>query len=267
MTPRELLRAASSHPYRHAVVRARGEPARLAQVAALDPAGAWLRIMVGDAHRTLAAEELDAVGPYAPPRLTRLPLDAQRRVPWKNGLGTTREVAVDPPDASAGGAFRWRVSLAWVDRSCPFSAFPGYDRTILLVSGEGFTLDFGGAAPPRTLTTLLDRCEFQGEWTTSCALVGGAVEDLNVMVDRARARARVEVLRYGAQRELEGETAIGVALGGRVSVSPVGGAVMVLEAGDAVRLDRADPALVAEPVTVSCEREAALVLVCLGARA
>lgn len=50
-------------------------------------------------------------------------------MPWRNGLGVTTEVLVQPPDASAG--FAWRISVATITRAGPFSPFPGYDRTIL----------------------------------------------------------------------------------------------------------------------------------------
>src|SRR5690349_4472098 len=58
------------------------------------------------------------------------------RVPWRNGQGLTTELAHGgPPDD-----FRWRVSLADVGRSGDFSLFPGIDRTIVLVEGDGMVL-------------------------------------------------------------------------------------------------------------------------------
>jgi environmental stress-induced protein Ves len=65
-------------------------------------------------------------------------LEAQ---PWKNGGGTTYQIAVDPPSAGTTG-FRWRISRAIIERDGPFSAFPDVSRWIVLVSGAGFTLDF-----------------------------------------------------------------------------------------------------------------------------
>src|SRR5215510_3780263 len=38
--------------------------------------------------------------------------DAYRRMPWKNGAGTTTEIAIDPPEADVAGRFRWRLSIA-----------------------------------------------------------------------------------------------------------------------------------------------------------
>ncbi len=192
--------------------------------------------------------------------VSSIPLAAQRRVPWKNGLGTTREVAAWPTDAGVSERFVWRVSLASVTQSCPFSEFHGYERTILLVTGDGFELDFAGAAPPRTLTTPLEACTFQGEWRTRCRLLGGPVEDLNVMVDRARASATVEVVRAPLARDLAAPVtaAVVVAAGGPGEVE-VGGQVHALAAGDALRVDGAPGALSLRP-------RGALVLATFSAR-
>jgi environmental stress-induced protein Ves len=54
---------------------------------------------------------------------------------WKNGAGTTREIAVEPAGAGTDD-FDWRLSLAEVDRDAPFSAFPGVDRCIVLLRGS-----------------------------------------------------------------------------------------------------------------------------------
>jgi uncharacterized protein len=48
-----------------------------------------------------------------------------RRMPWKNGQGTTTEIAVSPKDAGLEGkSFDWRVSIATVEKDCEFSRFP-----------------------------------------------------------------------------------------------------------------------------------------------
>jgi environmental stress-induced protein Ves len=183
--------------------------------------------------------------------VTHVPLAAQPRVPWKNGLGTTREVAVSP---LVDGRFTWRVSVASVTTSGPFSAFDGYERTIVLLSGDGFALDFAGAAPPRTLDRPLEPCVFAGEWRTTCRLVGGPVEDLNLMVDRARARGSVEVLRAAAALDLDAHAVVALALEGAVTAR-VDDRALVLAPGDALRWDEPRGRLAVEP-----EPGAALVL-------
>lgn len=182
------------------------------------------------------------------PTTTLIPLAAQRRVPWKNGLGTTREVATWPEDAGVSERFLWRVSVASVTQSCPFSEFHGYERTILLVSGDGFELDFGDAAPARALRAPLEPCTFQGEWRTRCRLLGGPVEDLNVMVDRTRASATVDVIRETQSRDLGAPvSAVVVVAAGGPSEVDVGGRTHALGAGDALRVDGAPGAVAFRP--------------------
>ena len=52
--------------------------------------------------------------------------------PWRNGGGETAEIAVRP---GAGSDFLWRLSLATITRSGPFSTFPGVSRIFTLVEG------------------------------------------------------------------------------------------------------------------------------------
>ena len=59
-----------------------------------------------------------------------------RRMPWKNGGGETTEIAVFPAGAGLDD-FDWRVSMARVESSGPFSVFPGIDRTLAILEGEG----------------------------------------------------------------------------------------------------------------------------------
>lgn len=99
--------------------------------------------------------------------------------PWKNGGGITHEIIRVP----AGVAdFRWRLSVAQVDVSGPFSNFAGYQRTLVLLRGAGVRLCFGGA-PPVSLTTVGAMARFDGALETDCQLLAGSCSDLNLMVD------------------------------------------------------------------------------------
>ena len=62
--------------------------------------------------------------------LGRLP-----EIPWKNGGGSTRQLAIHPPQASLDD-FAWRISCARVRGAGPFSAFPGIQRSLALLEGE-----------------------------------------------------------------------------------------------------------------------------------
>ena len=68
--------------------------------------------------------------------------DTFRAMPWRNGLGTTIELLKqDLPD---GDGFAWRLSMADVTTDGEFSNFSGYDRTLLLLDGNGLMLDCDG---------------------------------------------------------------------------------------------------------------------------
>ena len=117
-------------------------------------------------------------------------------MPWKNGAGSTTELLIDPPGATLE-AFHWRVSMAAVAASGPFSSFPGIDRTLLLLEGGGLELDSGphGRA---LLPGPLVPAGFSGDWKTHGRLLDGPCRDFNVMSDRTRVRQSVCVLRPGA---------------------------------------------------------------------
>src|SRR5690606_25402118 len=72
--------------------------------------------------------------------LTILKAENHRRMPWKNGGGVTVEIAVHPQDASVDD-FDWRVSMATVASDGSFSVFPGIDRTLSVLEGDGIVLD------------------------------------------------------------------------------------------------------------------------------
>jgi uncharacterized protein len=113
--------------------------------------------------------------------------DDYRAVPWLNGGGITHDIAID----GAPIALR-RLSLATIDRNGPFSDLRGYDRTIVLASGAGFTLAFADGTRV-TLDRLGARWDFGGEAMPDCSLLAGSVQAFNVMAHRDAARAEVEV--------------------------------------------------------------------------
>ena len=56
-------------------------------------------------------------------------------MPWKNGLGVTTEILIEPSDATIGN-FDWRLSMARIDADGPFSSFPNIDRLLLVLEGR-----------------------------------------------------------------------------------------------------------------------------------
>ena len=80
-------------------------------------------------------------------------------MPWKNGGGSTRELACWPPGADTSG-FDWRVSVASIAAAGPFSVFAGVDRNIMLLDGDGVHLaqpvDDSAARAERPFTSTED---------------------------------------------------------------------------------------------------------------
>lgn len=109
-----------------------------------------------------------------------------RRMPWKNGGGETVEVIVHPEGASLTD-FGWRVSMATVASDGPFSVFPGIDRTLAVLSGDGMELSIEGLGE-RLLTPQSTPLAFPADAPTSARLTGGPITDLNVMTRRGAFR-------------------------------------------------------------------------------
>jgi environmental stress-induced protein Ves len=152
--------------------------------------------------------------------------------PWKNGGGHTREVAVSPPGADLD-SFEWRISLAQIAADGPFSTFPGVDRVLTVIKGEGLLLTvddrmlaLDAASPPLA---------FPGEARVSARLTDGAINDLNVMVRRDKWRART--------RRLTVTGASDVAAKARVTLVLVLDPLRVLRPGGAIDLAPLDAVL------------------------
>jgi environmental stress-induced protein Ves len=119
---------------------------------------------------------------------------------WKNGGGTTAEIVVSPQGAGLED-FDWRLSMATVERDGPFSAFPGIDRTLSILEGEGIRLS-AGADEPVELTKSSKPHVFAADAPASADLVAGAVIDLNVMSRRGRVEHMVRRLHLAEAVEI-----------------------------------------------------------------
>ena len=105
--------------------------------------------------------------------------------PWRNGGGVTRELVAWPPQ----GDWQWRMSVAEVESSGPFSRFEGVQRWFAVLNGEGVALDIDGER--YTLTANSAPLAFDGAAPTDCQLLNGATQDFNLMVRGSGARAAV----------------------------------------------------------------------------
>lgn len=120
----------------------------------------------------------------------KLSADALKVVPWKNGGGVTTEIAAGPP-RSDDQDWSWRVSIADVPATGPFSLFPGIDRTIAVIQGSGMDLHVeDGRVVPLELNRPVD---FDGGLAVDGILRDDPIRDFNVMVDRRHFRAALEI--------------------------------------------------------------------------
>lgn len=144
----------------------------------------------GRIRRAAQREKMHLTLPPAP-QTRVLEIDALPTVPWRNGRGVTRNLAIEPENAGFDG-FIWRVSIADMEESAAFSAFPGVDRTIVLLRGNGMILESDARF---VLDTKFEPHRFSGEEVIRATLIDGPARDFNVMVRRGLAEAAVQVWR------------------------------------------------------------------------
>lgn len=115
-----------------------------------------------------------------------------KRTAWKNGGGTTTELAISPKNANLSD-FLWRVSIAEVEADGPFSLFPGCDRTIMLIAGDGMTLEAGDYGSIGLVEPLQPK-RFSGDWPVFGRLISGPVRDFNLIVRRDAMRGSLNAV-------------------------------------------------------------------------
>jgi environmental stress-induced protein Ves len=170
---------------------------------------------------------------------TSQPVDTRTlpAIPWKNGGGTTRNLAVMPEDAGFDD-FLWRISIAEVRESGPFSRFRDVDRIIVLLDGDGMTLR-GGDGSEISLTTPFVPHAFPGEASIDARLVNGPTVDFNVMVLRGSVQASVEAWTTSGELAQERSEAVFYCAKGRYEVTlaeAAVGRVLQLEKGFMLRI-------------------------------
>jgi len=185
----------------------------------------------------------------------------QRRMPWKNGGGTTTEIAVWPAEAGLDD-FDWRVSMARVESDGPFSRFPGVDRSLSILDGAGLMLTVGEARPV-ALTGDSAALAFAADVPTSATLIAGPITDLNVMTRRGAFVCAVERIEVGEGRSLGDEVITTIVLvdsGEMIADIAAGGSTrlarrdaVILEPGETAWV-RSDAACSAMVVAIRCVR-------------
>jgi environmental stress-induced protein Ves len=118
-----------------------------------------------------------------------IPANEYRRERWRNGLGWTREIHAHTTTGSPDD-WAWRLSIAEIEQDAPFSSFPGIERELVLLSGNGLRLRFDDGEvhelhPPH------DRLRFAGERAVTGELLDGPTQDFNLMWRRDRVDAQL----------------------------------------------------------------------------
>jgi environmental stress-induced protein Ves len=133
--------------------------------------------------------------------------------PWRNGGGVTRELVAWP----AQGEWHWRMSVAEVGISGPFSRFDGITRWFAVLQGAGVVLNVGtpldgvmaGAVQHRLTATDAPLC-FDGGVATDCQLINGPTQDFNLMVRNSSLTAHMARVHGDMQRAVSATKTIAV---------------------------------------------------------
>lgn len=119
--------------------------------------------------------------------ITLLSASDYHRERWRNGAGWTREIlrlicddAGHWAEAGASEAWQVRLSIADIEADCAFSAFPGIERELVLLQGDGIELDFADGSAAR-VEPRYGRVRFSGDAAPGCRLLGGPTRDFNLM--------------------------------------------------------------------------------------
>lgn len=186
---------------------------------------------------------------------------AYRVMPWRNGGGSTTEIAVSPAGASLE-TFEWRLSMATVERDGPFSTFPGIDRTLTLLDGARMDLTLA-QRDTVVLTPAAPTLAFTGEAEVHAAVPAGPITDFNVMTRRAHCGHRFTRLALDGDGDLAmgaGTTVLFLAEGATLRVGGGAGAAATLGRRDSLTVDPTiDPG--ASTLLLSCTAPAVLFVV------
>jgi environmental stress-induced protein Ves len=137
--------------------------------------------------------------------MKKISSDQYRSMPWKNGAGTTIEMAVFPDHAGIDD-FEWRVSRASVVADGSFSHFAGIDRSLALLDGQGMCLTINAA--DQQVDAHNNIAVFPGDANIHARLLDGAISDFNLMSRRTICRHQLTHWTGKASRPLPADTVL-----------------------------------------------------------
>ncbi|MFT6725150.1 MAG: environmental stress-induced protein Ves [Arenicella sp.] len=123
-----------------------------------------------------------------------------KRMPWKNGKGETTELFAKRDSQTNQLIFRLSIASVTVDGN--FSDFSGFQRTLIMISGNGIILSHQGQQT-QELTQQYQYCRFDGGWQTAAKLINGPITDFNVICNSQTACSKVSVLSDGESKNLD----------------------------------------------------------------
>jgi len=127
-------------------------------------------------------------------------------MPWKNGGGSTVELAISPADAGLED-FAWRISTAQVAVDGAFSSFPGIDRSLAVLAGNGVCLQRADGQREMLLSGGAIAV-FGGEEAISAHLLDGPITDLNLMTRRGVWKHELQLLEWQGEQALQNDAEI-----------------------------------------------------------
>ncbi len=117
------------------------------------------------------------------------------KLPWKNGLGLSSEIAIHPATAKfPADDFHWRLSCAEVSSANTFSEFSGFDRILTVWKGNGLFINGIKASP-------LVPFYFSGNGIASCKLINSEVIDLGLIYRSDLYTAKMDVVQSDANKK------------------------------------------------------------------
>lgn len=119
---------------------------------------------------------------------------ALRSAPWRNGGGSTREVAAFPAGAVD---FDWRISIADVTAAGDFSSFPGVERILTVIDGDLLVVTVDGAEHAMEKYRPF---RFSGDSVTTCALPVGNTVALSVAAKRGKYTGYLAIVELSRKR-------------------------------------------------------------------
>jgi uncharacterized protein len=136
-----------------------------------------------------------------PMRTTLLEPSSFRSSPWKNGGGTTIDIAeANRPDHVPGdwAGLLWRFGRTAIVAPGPFSDLAGCDRAQVVVRGAGLVLELPDSEID--VRRPWSPVRFRGEDRITSRLESGPVEVVNLIADRAQFKIDLRVLVEGSER-------------------------------------------------------------------